>query len=73
MRISLFVNTRVCLKIAFGKMCVTICGRFGSDEGGVAGYADRIGDKYTAKWGVQLVGMNFQTRANTVNSKLMIC
>ncbi|WP_334299622.1 DUF6783 domain-containing protein, partial [Enterocloster lavalensis] len=22
-------------------MCVTLCGRFGPDEGGVAGYVDR--------------------------------
>ncbi|WP_352427562.1 DUF6783 domain-containing protein, partial [Enterocloster asparagiformis] len=24
-------------------MCVPLCGRFGPDEGGVAGYVDRIG------------------------------
>lgn len=47
------------MKIAFGKLCVTLCGRFASDEEAVAGYVDRIGAKYTAKWGVQLVGMNF--------------
>jgi len=29
----------------------------------VAGYVDRIGTKYTAKWGVQMAGMNFQTRS----------
>ena len=54
-------STRVCLKIAFRQMCVTLCGRFGPDEGGVAGYVDRIGTKYAAKWGVQMVGMNFHT------------
>ncbi|MFQ7293611.1 MAG: DUF6783 domain-containing protein [Enterocloster aldenensis] len=42
-------------------MCVPLCGRFGPDEGGVAGYVDRIGTKYAAKWGVQMAGMNFQT------------
>ncbi|WP_308053732.1 DUF6783 domain-containing protein [Enterocloster lavalensis] len=42
-------------------MCVTLCGRFGPDEGGVAGYVDQIGTKYAAKWGVHMVGMNFQT------------
>ncbi|WP_416386596.1 MULTISPECIES: DUF6783 domain-containing protein [Clostridia] len=31
---------RACLKKAFCKMCVTICGRFCPIEGGVAGYAD---------------------------------
>ncbi|MBS5631939.1 MAG: hypothetical protein KHX45_24140, partial [Clostridiales bacterium] len=30
-------------------------------EGGVAGYVDRIGTKYAAKWGAQMAGMNFQT------------
>ena len=29
-------------------MCVTICGRFRSDEGAVAGYGNRIRVKYTA-------------------------
>ena len=56
-------STRVCLKIAFRQLCVPLCGRFGPDEGGVAGYVDRIGTKYAAKWGVQMAGMNFQTRS----------
>ncbi len=55
--------TRACLKIAFRQMCVTICGRFDPNEGGVVGYVDRMRDKYTAKWGVQMAGMNFQTRS----------
>ena len=42
-------------------MCVTICGRFRSDEGTVADYGNRIRAKYTAKWGVQIAGMIFQT------------
>ena len=46
-------------------MCVTICGRFRSDEGAVAGYGNRIRVKYTAKWGVQIAGMIFQTRSGT--------
>ena len=45
-------------------MCVTICGRFRSDEGAVAGYGNRIRVKYTAKWGVQIAGMIFQTRSS---------
>ena len=44
-------------------MCVTICGRFCPDEGAVAGYGNRIRAKYTAKWGVQIAGMIFQTRS----------
>ncbi|MEQ3192855.1 DUF6783 domain-containing protein [Enterocloster aldenensis] len=32
-------------------MCVPLCGRFGPNKGGVAGYVDRIGTKYAAKWG----------------------
>ena len=46
-------------------MCVTIYGRFCPEEGVVAGYDNRIRAKYTAKWGVQIVGMLFQTRSNT--------
>ena len=45
-------------------MYVTICGRFCSDEGAVAGYGNRIRAKYTAKWGVQIAGMIFQTRSS---------
>ena len=55
--------TRACLKKAFCKMCVTICGRLCPDEGAVAGYGNRIRAKYTAKWGVQIAGMIFQTRS----------
>ena len=51
------------MKNAFRKMCVTICGRFCPDEGIVAGYGNRIREKYTAKWGVQIVEMIFQTRS----------
>lgn len=49
------------MKKAFCMMCVTICGRFCPDEGIVAGYGNRIREKYTAKWGVQIVEMIFQT------------
>ncbi len=58
-------RSRACLKNAFCQMCVTICGRFDPNEGGVAGYVDRMRAKYTAKWGVQLAGMIFQTRSRT--------
>ncbi len=44
-------------------MCATICGRFRLNEGGVAGYVNRMKAKYTAKWGVQIAGMIFQTRS----------
>ena len=46
---------------AFCKMCVTVCGKFVPDEGVVAGYDNRIRDKFPAKWGVQIAGMIFQT------------
>ncbi len=62
--------SRACLKIAFWKMCVTICGRFVPNERGVAGYVDRIWRKYHAKWGVQMAGMNFQTRSSTPSQKI---
>ena len=54
------------MKIAFGKLCVTLCERFLPDEGIVAGYADRIGDKSPAKWDVQLAGMNFHIHSGSV-------
>ncbi|RHN89323.1 hypothetical protein DW711_09715 [Ruminococcus sp. AM27-16] len=51
---------------AFRKMRVTICGRFCPDESVItAGYGNRIRAKYTAKWGVQIVGMIFQTRSDS--------
>ncbi len=56
--------TRACLKIAFRQMCVTLCGRFGPNERGVVGCVKRIWSKYTAKRGVQMAGMNFQTRSS---------
>ena len=45
-------------------MCVTVCGRFCSDEGVVVDYDNRIRTKYTAKWGVQIAGMIFQTHSS---------
>ncbi len=56
-------HSRACLKKAFCKMCVTVCGRFCLNEGGVAGYVNRMKVKYAAKWGVQIAGMVFQTRS----------
>ncbi|WP_342981537.1 DUF6783 domain-containing protein [Ruminococcus sp. 2227st1_E6_2227SCRN_220401] len=50
-------------------MCVTICGKFCPDEGVVAGYDNRIRAKYTAKWGVQIAGMLFQTRSRACLKK----
>ena len=44
-------------------MCITVCGKFGSNEGGVVGYVDRMRAQFPAKWGVQMAGMNFQTRS----------
>ena len=49
-------------------MCVTVCGKFVPDEGVVAGYDNRIRVKYTAKRGVQIAGMIFQTRSNSSNA-----
>ena len=59
-----FLPARACLKNALRKMCVTICGRFCSDEGVVVDYDNRIRTKYTAKWGVQIAGMIFQTHSS---------
>ena len=62
--------SRACLKKAFRKMYVTICGRFCPDEGAVAGYGNRLRAQYAAKWGVHLAGMIFQTRSNLIRGYL---
>ncbi|MFQ7674834.1 MAG: DUF6783 domain-containing protein [Ruminococcus sp.] len=43
---------RACSKRAFCKRCVTICGRFCSDEGTAVGCGNRIRAKSPANWGV---------------------
>ena len=63
---------RACLKKAFCKMCVTICGIFCPDEGAVAGYGNWIRVKYPAKWGVQIAGMIFQTRSSIKGPYIII-
>ena len=62
--------TRACLKKAFRELRVSVCGRFYPNEGGVAGYGNRIRVKYTAKWGLQIAEMIFQTRSRTLWKKL---
>ena len=49
------------MKNAFCKMCATICGRFRLNEGGVASYVNQMKAKCTAKWGIQIAEMIFQT------------
>ena len=56
-------SSRACLKKAFRELRVPVCGRFYPNEGGVAGYGNRIRVKYTAKWGLQIAEMIFQTRS----------
>ena len=55
--------TRACLKKAFRELRVSVCGRFYPNEGGVAGYGNRMRVKYTAKSGLQIAEMIFQTRS----------
>ncbi|MEH2931129.1 DUF6783 domain-containing protein [Candidatus Ventrimonas sp. KK005] len=50
-------------------MRATVCGRFGSNDGGVVGYVDGMKAKYTAKWGVQMAGMNFPTHSECRRGK----
>ena len=57
------IKTRACLKKAFRELRVPVCGRFYPNEGGVAGYGNRMRVKYTAKWGLQIAEMIFQTRS----------
>ncbi|MEF2751034.1 MULTISPECIES: DUF6783 domain-containing protein [Clostridia] len=44
-------------------ICITICGRFRSDEGALAGYGNRIRVKYTANCDAHLAESLFQTRS----------
>ena len=50
---------RVRLKNAFCKTCITICGRFCLNEGGVMGRVNQMKAKFHTKWGVQIAGMIF--------------
>ena len=63
MRDLILIYARACLKKAFRELRVPVCGRFYPNEGGVAGYGNRIRVKYTAKWGLQIAEMIFQTRS----------
>ncbi|MGN9077000.1 DUF6783 domain-containing protein [Oliverpabstia intestinalis] len=60
-----FYRARACLKKAFRELRVLVCGRFYPNEGVVAGYGNRMRVKYTAKWGLQITEMIFQTRSWT--------
>ena len=54
-------------------MCVTVCGRFFLNEGGVAGYVNRMKVKYAAKCGVQIAGMIFQIRSTPIHVFVTAC
>ena len=66
-----FVYTRACLKKAFRELRVPVCGRFYPNEGGVAGYGNRMRVKSPAKWGLQIAEMIFQTRSKGQEGKMM--
>ena len=63
------ILTRACLKKAFRELRVPVCGRFYPNEGGVAGYGNRMRVKYTAKWGLQIAEMIFQTRSKAMERR----
>ena len=62
-------RSRACLKKAFRKLRVPVCGRFCPNEGGVAGYGNRMRAKYTIKWGLQIAEMIFQTCSSFCEGK----
>ena len=66
-------RSRACLKKAFRELRVPVCGRFYPNEGGVAGYGNRMRVKYTAKWGLQIAEMIFQTRSSQNGMILYFC
>ncbi|MFR4135898.1 MAG: DUF6783 domain-containing protein [Anaerobutyricum hallii] len=43
------------------------------NEGGVAGYGNRMKAKYTVNWGVQIAGMIFQTRSRACLKNILSC
>ena len=57
-------RSRACLKKAFRELRVSVCGRFYPNEGDVAGYGNRMRVKYTAKLGLQIAEMIFQTHSS---------
>ena len=67
------IATRACLKKAFRELRVPVYGRFYPNEGGVAGYGNRMRVKSPAKWGLQIAEMIFQTRskAPTYTTRLL--
>ena len=72
MRDLILIYARACLKKAFRELRVLVCGRFYPNEGVVAGYGNRMRVKYTAKWGLQIAEMIFQTRSNVLFKKFFI-
>ncbi|WP_455953810.1 DUF6783 domain-containing protein [Blautia sp.] len=54
------------MKKAFRELRVSVCGRFYPNESDVAGYGNRMRVKYTAKWGLQIAEMIFQTRSSNI-------
>jgi len=59
--------SRACLKKAFRELRVPVCGRFYPNEGGVAGYGNRMRVKSPAKWGLQIAEMIFQTSSSDMS------
>ena len=66
------IETRACLKKAFRELRVSVCGKFYPNEGGVAGYGNRLRVKFPAHWGLQIAEMIFQTRSNVASRKFVI-
>ena len=60
-------RSRACLKKAYRELRVPICRRFYPNEGGVAGYGNRMRVKYTTKRSLQIAEMIFQTRSSHVS------
>ena len=72
MRDLILIYARACLKKAFRELRVPICGRFYPNKGGVAGYGNRMRVKYTAKWGLQIAEMIFQTHSSSLPLSILI-
>ena len=58
-------DAKACLKRLSARCASQFVGDF-VRGGAVAGYGNRIRAKYTAKWGVQIAGMIFQTGSSNI-------
>ena len=71
-RLAVPSHARACLKIAFCQMCVPLCGTPKAPFRGLGPNKGGVRPQDTAKWGVQIAGMNFQTRSRAGGKRRLL-